>query len=68
MSCYRKGDMITYRVAKRRGAKGHHVLTGTVIEYRREVESVLVRNHALWVDDLVPVETITMHQPSLLAG
>lgn len=68
MSCYRPHDQVSYRVPRRRGGKGFHTFTGTVIRYIPETDVVRVRNHALGCDDLVPVETITMHQPQLLAG
>lgn len=72
MSCYqdfRAGDQISYRVRKARAKNGGYtVFTATVIEYRAGIESVLAFNHALGQNDLVPCESITMHQPTLLAS
>lgn len=67
MSCYRDGDLLSYRVPKRRGGKGHHTFTGTVQGNHHE-DTVLVWNKALSVHDHVPVETIVMHQPQLSAA
>ena len=69
MSCYRPNDQISYRLPKRRARNGGYtIFTGTVIRYIPETDTVKVRNHALGCDDLVPMETITMHQPQLDAA
>lgn len=61
MSCYQDGDLLTYRAGKR-------IFTATVIEELPTIGQVLVWNPALATNDTVPVESIVMHQPQLLAS
>lgn len=60
MSCYQDGDLLTYRAGKR-------ILSAKVLGDQETDDSVLVQM-AKGPRDRVPVETILMHQPSLLAG
>ncbi len=67
MSCYCDGDLLTYRIPKRRG-EGHTVYSATVRGNSHPGDLVKVWNPVLGVIDHVPVDTILMHQPTLLAG
>jgi hypothetical protein len=60
MSCYSDGDLLTYRAGKR-------ILSATVRGDQETTDRVLVQMHK-GPSDCVPVETIVMHQPQLLAS